>query len=372
MSATGEDWERWGETTGVRERVQKLVEKHRHAPKTTAGKYLAKKRIELARELEAGQIIYLDTKHWVNLCHVLVQSPKLDPAYNDILASLEMLRQKGRICCPVSSALFWELMRQSDTFTRQRTARIMDFLSGGVCLQNWLDLAKAEFGRHICRTFHIEGTEEATFPTWTKVGYWAGEHLFEFRDDAARDSALMETVYIDLHWEMTCEEYQAMPDWIPTPDAFSAAWVAGSEEAKSRLAALGRGFPDLVRDRRRQLLSALRGNLSSMYALCRGLQGSPADHVAAVLDPIYEGRDPKALPSLEVVAGLDAAIVLDTARRVEANDMEDYLHAAQALPYCDALFCTISWRTSYAISLWSLERSIKPRLAVARKKSLLT
>ena len=26
-------------------------------------------------------------------------------------------------------------------------------------------------------------------------------------------------------------------------------------------------------------------------------------------------------------------------RKVQANEMEDYLHVAQALPYCDALFC---------------------------------
>jgi hypothetical protein len=30
---------------------------------------------------------------------------------------------------------------------------------------------------------------------------------------------------------------------------------------------------------------------------------------------------------------------LDTKRKVQANDLEDYLHAAQALPYCDAFFC---------------------------------
>ena len=74
-------------------------------------------------------------------------------------------------------------------------------------------------------------------------------------------------------------------------------------------------------------------------ALCKGVPGSPDKHVAAVLTPIYEGCDLQALPSVEAVAGLDAAITLDTTRKVQANDMADYLHAAQALPYCNALFC---------------------------------
>ncbi len=76
-----------------------------------------------------------------------------------------------------------------------------------------------------------------------------------------------------------------------------------------------------------------------MLALCQDLPGSPADQVAAALGPIYEGRDAHALPSIEVVAGLDAAITTDAARKPHPNDMADYLHVAQALPYCDVLFC---------------------------------
>ena len=76
-----------------------------------------------------------------------------------------------------------------------------------------------------------------------------------------------------------------------------------------------------------------------MLALCQGVAGNPHDHVTAALAPIYYGLDPNAVPSLEVIAGLDAAISQESKRKVQANDMLDYLHAAQALPYCDALFC---------------------------------
>jgi hypothetical protein len=235
--------------------------------------------------------------------------------------------------------LFVELMKQRDSSTRKATARIMDFLSDGLCLQNWLALAKSEFGRHICSTFQIRDAVEGAFPIWTKVGYWAGEHTFHFSGETVEGSTLMEKVYIDLNWEMTCEAYQAMPDWIPTPDVFLKAWVAESERAKSHQANANLSFTNLVQARRLHLLASLKKTLLPMLALCKGKAGSPDDHVAAVFDPIYEGRDPKALPSLEVVAGLDAAITLDRKRKVQANDMEDYLHVAQSLPYCDALFC---------------------------------
>jgi hypothetical protein len=308
-------------------------------PEITPEEYLSQKRIELARQLDGKKLIYLDTKHWVNLCHVVADSPKKDAVYDMMLGLLEPLRQKERICCPLSSTLFSELMKQSDPSTRQSTARIMDFLSGGVCLQNWLDLAKTEFGRHICRTLHIDQLDEATFPTWSKVGYWAGEHMFDFADREAENTEMLKKVYIDLRWEMTCEDYQSMPDWTPTPDRISAGWVVNSEQAKLRQAKEKRSFQKLVFDRRVDLLTALKDTLMPMLALCQGSPGTPDEHVMAVFEPIYEGKDPHALPSLEVVAGLDAAISLDTSRKVQANDMEDYLHASQALPYCDALFC---------------------------------
>lgn len=332
------DWAQWAASSEFQRRVQRSVEKHRGTAATTPERYLEQRRAELARELEGKKLIYLDTKHWVNLCHVLVQRPKREPLYDLILGLLEELRQKGRICCPVSATLFSELMKQGDPSTRRPTARIMDFLSGGVCLQNWLDLAKAEFGRHICRTLRIR-TVEVSFPTWTKVGYWAGEHTFEFPDETDEDSAMLEKVYVDLRWEMTCEDYQSMPDWTPTPDVFGAAWVAESEKSKAHQAQVKKDFPKLVREKREQLLAVLKDTLLPMLALCRSTPGTPDEHVVAVLDPIYKGQDSNALPSLEILAGLDAALNLEITRKVQANDMEDYLHAAQALPYCNALFC---------------------------------
>ena len=339
MSDAIDLWAQWKTKTNFQRRVQASVEKHRISTNVTPEAYLKDKRIELVHELEGKTLIYLDTKHWVNLCNVVVQSKNALPIYDEILGSLEQLRRKGRICCPVSSPLFEELMKQNDIETRQATARIMDFFSGGVCIQNWLALAQAEFANHICRVFKIEHKKKPSFSFWTKIGYWVGEHTFKFPELAAENSALMEKLYIDLNWEMSLEHYQAMPDRIPTPDIFAVAWLNEAERAQADQAKTKSSFLNLVVQRRRQLLSALTEKLLPMLALCQGLAGSPDDHVSASLDPIYAGRDPNAMPSLEIVAGLDAAISQESTRKLQANDMLDYLHAAQALPYCDALFC---------------------------------
>ena len=264
MSEAKKEWARWEETTGFRRRVQQLAEKHRADPITTPEAYLAQKRAGLARELEGRTLIYLDTKHWVHLCHVVVQSPRLLPIYQEILGLLELLRQKGCICCPVSSSLFEELMKQDDGATRLATAQMMDCMSRGVCVRYWLELVQLEFAKHVHRTLRGDDPDEAKFPTWTKAAYWAGEHTVEFPELPKEDSALMEKVYIDLRWHLTFEEYQNMPDWIPIPDEFAVEWV--EEFSKARVSQVGPkpSVSKLVQHLRFQLLSALKDELVLM------------------------------------------------------------------------------------------------------------
>jgi hypothetical protein len=340
MTTDENKWEQWEAATGFRDRVQKLAEKHRCDRATSPEKYLAQRRSELACEIENKNLIYLDTKHWVNLCNVVVLSSQKKPIYDDILGLLELLRQKRRICCPVSSSLFMELMKQNDISTRQATARIMDYLSGGVCVRYWLEQIQFEFVAHVHRTFHGELLDKSLIPTWTKAGYWAGEHTIDFPNLSIEESDLMEKVYIDLHWDMTFEDYQIMPDWNPPPDEFADAWVKAAIASRISPTEPRPNFNKLVKKSRIQLLTALKDQLLPLLAALH--HSSPAtidDDFSIVFDPIYEGRDPNALPSVEIVAGLDVAIALESHRNVQANDILDFLHAAQALPYCDAVFC---------------------------------
>src|ERR1039457_6069036 len=279
MSSTDQNWEQWEAMPDFRRRAQKLIEKHRSIQKTSTEEYLAKKRSELALELEGKKLIYLDTNHWVNLCHTIVQNHQYLPVYNEILRLLETQRQKGHIYCPVSFALFEELMKQNDITTRQATARIMDLLSGGVCLRNWVDIVKEEFARYICRVFHIDNMYQTALPIWTKASYWAGEHTFEFPELTSEEKTLREKVYIDLRWGMTIEEYQSMPGWIPTPDVFATTWLEEGERAKASQTESRPNFETLIRQRRRQLLCELQNELVQMLALCHGVPGSPDDHI---------------------------------------------------------------------------------------------
>src|ERR1043166_5123595 len=103
MRDANQEWARWQAATGFERRVQEFAKAHRFTPGITDKEHIAGRRIELARELEGKHLIYLDTKHWVSPCHIVPPSSQRVAVYDDVLALLESLRQKGRVCCPLSS-----------------------------------------------------------------------------------------------------------------------------------------------------------------------------------------------------------------------------------------------------------------------------
>jgi hypothetical protein len=52
----------------------------------------------------------------------------------------------------------------------------------------------------------------------------------------------------------------------------------------------------------------------------------------------YTKRDPWCLPSVQIIAGIEA-LIRTTNRRFRDNDMFDLFHCAAALPYLHAFFC---------------------------------
>lgn len=95
-----DDWATWQTKTGFHRQVQASLEKHRVSRNVTPDEYIASKRTQLAQQLEGKILIYLDTKHWVNMCNVVVQSKQSLPIYGEVLGQLERLRQKKTYLLP--------------------------------------------------------------------------------------------------------------------------------------------------------------------------------------------------------------------------------------------------------------------------------
>jgi len=114
-------------STGKRKREQRLLRLRNSL--TGQGKRLDGLEAELAATVAAKTTIYLDTSHWVNLRHVVLARPTAKPEYAEILSLFESLGSRGKVCCPVGSWMFEELMKQCDPATRQTTAKLMDRLA---------------------------------------------------------------------------------------------------------------------------------------------------------------------------------------------------------------------------------------------------
>jgi len=69
---------------------------------------------------------------------------------------------------------------------------------------------------------------------------------------------------------------------------------------------------------------------------CQGAPGTAADHLNRIIHCLID--DLHAIPSIQVLAGMDAAMILSK-RQLKAHDMRDLMHAAVAVPNCDAFFC---------------------------------
>ncbi|MEI7935114.1 MAG: hypothetical protein WCK27_00360 [Verrucomicrobiota bacterium] len=250
---------------------------------------------------------------------------------------LEKLRSQDKIICPVSCASFEELMKQDDVSTRSATAKVMDHLSCGLCMLNWIHLTGLEWEHHVAHTLLKLDGEINPF---TKVGFWAGEHVAEYEGLPEPDKTVREKLYIDLRWAMSLTDYQAAPGFFKPPQAFFTAFVADAQNRRNTQTQHPSSFAALARATRQQLFLSLKGDfLASLRRLGPAKSEDAAmANISACWDPLIENPTPWTVPSLQVLAGIDAAATFHK-RKVVENDMYDFLHAAEAIPYCDAFFC---------------------------------
>jgi hypothetical protein len=320
-------------------RAQSLKQ-HAATPDTSPDAYLDQLRSDLADQLSNKTLIYLDTCHWINIRHVMLQSPHLKEPYDRILHLLELLRRKEKILCPVSCPLFEELMKQTDPQSRAATANLMDYLSGGVCVQIWIDLVRSEWRHHIASTLLRKPSPGTHANIFTKAGFWAGEHLIDYLSLPEHENRLRQKLYIDLRWAMSFQDYQLLPGWTKTPEVLTDKFVAEGEQARAQQAAKPQPYSELLLGSRLALFNSLKQELiSDLRSIVPDTSQEQVNRdLRAVLETVIENPTPWTMPSLQVLAGISATVAYSR-RKTKPNDVHDFLHAGQAIPYCDAFFC---------------------------------
>jgi len=307
--------------------IQESLAKHAGS-QTSPSEYEREKAARLAAELTSKHFIYLDVCHWINLRHVWLQSKNALPVYEKIVDRLNLLAEKQAVLCPLSTAIFDELMKQTDALTRTATANLMEVFSRGICVRNFRDA--------FCEQWKLYYSEQMkpgakVSGSITKVGYWLPEKVLKMVFWRPEMESVWKKVAIDLRWGLTVDDYQRLialgevaKEEVPP---FLAKWR--SLPAEQRLKK--RSFADLVRSCRQDIFNVYSKDLN-------GGEQSSGETIINPADLLINGATYGKVPCCEIVAGMCAAQV-HRGGRIRENDVYDFVHAAAGIPSCRAYFC---------------------------------
>jgi hypothetical protein len=173
---------------------------HRATLDIPVDEHVRRRVIELGEWVMARERVYLDKCFWIHLRAARTKSPS-PPGATGLLASLTAGVAAGRLICPVSDALFVELMKQTDPTTRNATAELIDDLSLGVTLSPELTRVATE----VAHFFHA-GVGHSVHPlehlVWTKVPYILGIQHPVATALPEDEQLVMQKAFVDHLWEV--------------------------------------------------------------------------------------------------------------------------------------------------------------------------
>jgi hypothetical protein len=340
--------------------------------------------LALGREVLPKRRVYLDLKYWIYLRDADIGRPQ-NPAHQELLARLSRGVAEGELICPLEITVIQELMKQGDPERRLATARVMDNLSGGVCLAPMRERMMAEVLRFL-RSRGGEGGDlhEAREMIWTKVAFAAGA-VRPFVPGLNEDQlASLDAQFTQAMWGMSLEYMLRNLDAsVPFPRLRTdriAQWVnAGNAAHAGELQSLRttyeaelRGVFDLHSD-------LLKEAMLHLFVQSTGAKPSTADQSGDERLPDLPlffwnacrlKRLGPELPSFHILAMLYARVRWDRDRRFKANDVEDFFHAAAALPYCNVLLTEHSLSTLLTSGTPSLATEFGASVAAKERDAL--
>lgn len=326
--------------------VRAQLDYHRAHPEVSFAQHLASLEEDTARDALRRTRVYLDLRYWIFLRDADLGRPQ-KPVHARLLEVMLAGVAAGKLVCPITEVVFFELDRQGNTDRRMQTARMIDRLSGGFVIKNSCeryacevrDLFEAAIGRRRlpeapCRRVWVRPYSFLGTPWLSGFG--------------AEADLTLNKAFLSYAWTRSLEDL--LTD-TPVPDDGSddefRETAARITELSATHAPDMRTFTKVYQDEVSGLIQAHRDEISQLFrpyasALCRQA-GIPEGDLSIVdqqgLTLVYSAAtDPKAhraVPLIRVMAGLYAYIRWQRHRPFQFQDFFDLRHAAAAIPYCD-------------------------------------
>jgi len=323
------------------------LQQHLGQPEVAPSSYVRWRHIELASSIAGRYKIYLDTRYWIMFRDVVI-GRRTD---ENLVALLDRIRnavESERAICPISQDSFAEIFMQSDPDTLSATIRLVDELSGAVCLSDLFTRIDAELWHFLAQhKRRNDAANDRSQLIWTKCGYVLGYVAPQSKSFTREQSDAIEKAFFDQMWNANFADiFQHLgcrPEWKPIPDSadkYNQGKFANANEFSS--------FKQLFMIELAGILSLLKDSLAEiMFQIHLSEAGEGADPNAKP-DPaigqtaanlIYNlfklDKMEDELPTLSTYVTLHAAFRWQRNRRYKANDLADLRHAVMALPYCD-------------------------------------
>ena len=310
---------------------------------TSFDRYICGQRRALADRMAPVKRVYLDTNYWLFLRDVRDGRPR-SSTHRLLYEKLATLVASGRVVCPASDTVIYEVFRQSDPNTRLATATIIDELSGGIALQGTFQRARTEI-LHFLRS--QRESQHSLYPlsdwVWTHPCWILGE-IYPVPENRPID--LQNSLQIGFY------AYLAKLGIVDLVNRLGEApgieMGTFFDQLAERLTAGKLYHSGEIRSRKQMFLTEIAGaldahreDIAGALAHVRDVGAVSADDVNAEIRLIVEmfrtDRIGPALPFFNIQAGLHAVFRWNRDQKFKPNDWNDHLHAAAALPYCDLL-----------------------------------
>jgi hypothetical protein len=270
-----------------------------------------------------------------------------------LLVLLRDAAKSGKVFCPISEAVFLELLKQSDPSSRLRTAKLIDELSLGVSLLSQRERVATELAHFLYSTQNAADVHPLRHLVWTKLPYVLGLiHPTETAFDAATELAIQKA-FFDEMWTIELAKMIEMLGTTPLPFDSRLDGIADKLNAGNAEHAVDtRSFQQALTNE----LSGVADLCADMAANIMGDMAVKQGHVAPSPESdewkrtrlmcanlLFHGLQKRPglrnkLPTLYIEACLHAAIRWDKARRLVGNDIYDFNHASAAVSHCQAFF----------------------------------
>lgn len=334
-------------------------EKHRSEPNKTVLQYQKELDLELGQKMAAIKKIYLDTKFWIYLRDAEL---KVYEAFNEdvkfeeistLLNLLKKLRKSNSIICPISVPIFCEILKNKKEDKLITIIKLIDELSGGICIKNFNHRAFVEFICFFCSRSQLR---DACYPAknivWTKLSLALGGSPPDKTAFPKELELIIQKAFLDQRWEanfsdiyntMGFEKIILFGEMENNTNELNFGKIKYAGEYSTFEELLNIELEGIIVSYRSEISKALRtlnkklggGTLTDSY-IEKSEEEKKFENLLYCATKDNKARDE--LPSLYIPAALHASIRWDKSRKYKSNDSLDLLHAASALPYFEFFF----------------------------------